>query len=56
MSDLTSMLYSLARKSGKAASTLNDIENIANGNAGRVIKKAIKREMHKNLNKILRNI
>jgi len=54
MSELTSLLYSATRKIGKAASTLNDVENIANGHADRVVKKAIKREMHKNLNSILR--
>ena len=54
MSQLTSLLYGLARKSGKAASMINDVENIAKGKPERVIKKAVKREMHKNLNNILR--
>ena len=54
--DMTSLLYDLSRKIGKAASVSNDVKNVANGHPERILKKAVKREMHKNLNKILRNI
>ena len=46
MSKLVNELYK-----GKTASVLNDIENISKGNLDKVIKKKVKREIHKELNK-----
>lgn len=56
MANLTSLLYDLSRAAGKAASISNDMKNLANGHPERVLKKQIKREMHKNLNKVLRGL
>ena len=54
MSNLVNELYKATRKLGKTASVLNDIENISKGNIDRVVKKRIKREIHKELNKKLK--
>lgn len=51
MSKLVNELYKATRKLGKTASVLNDIENISKGNLDKVIKKKVKREIHKELNK-----
>ena len=51
MSKLVNELYKSTRKLGKTASVLNDIENISKGNLDKVIKKKVKREIHKELNK-----
>lgn len=51
MSKLVNELYKAIRKLGKTASVLNDIENISKGNLDKVIKKKVKREIHKELNK-----
>ena len=51
---LTSLLYDLTRLVGKAASVSNDARNISNGRPDLVVKKQIKREMYKNINKIMR--
>lgn len=56
MANLTSILYDIGRASHKAASLGNDAKNIARGKPERVLKKAAKRELYKNINKILRNI
>ena len=51
MSKLVNEIYKATRKLGKTASVLNDIENISKGNLDKVIKKKVKREIHKELNK-----
>lgn len=52
--NIISMLYDLSRTAGKAASIGNDVKNLSSGHPERVIKKQIRREMHKNLNSMLR--
>ena len=52
--NIISMLYDLSRTAGKAASISNDVKNLSSGHPERVIKKQIRREMHKNLNSMLR--
>lgn len=54
MSKLVKDLYSITRKTGKAASVLNDVENLANGHADRVVKKQIKKAAHKGLNSLFK--
>lgn len=49
----TNDLYNLSRTIGKIASISNDIDNAKEGNFDKIAKKHIKREIHKNLNKIL---
>ena len=51
MSKLVNELYKATKKKKKTASVLNDIENISKGNLDKVIKKKVKREIHKELNK-----
>lgn len=47
-------LYKISRKTGKAASVLNDVKNLSTGHPDRIIKKAVKRETHKQLNKLIK--
>ena len=54
MSKLVNNIYKLSRQFGKTASILNDIENISKGNVDKVIKKRVRREIHKEINKNLR--
>lgn len=54
MSKLTSTLYNIARKAGKVGSVLNDVENIASGKPEKVVKKALNREIHKAINKMIK--
>lgn len=54
MSKLVNSIYKLSRQFGKTASILNDIENISKGNVDKVIKKRVRREIHKEINKKLR--
>lgn len=56
MKQLINFLYKLSRQSGRIASRMSDVKNILEGNGDRVIKKAIRREMHKNLNKTMKSI
>jgi len=51
MSKLVNNIYKLSRQFGKTASILNDIENISKGNVDKVIKKRVRREIHKEINK-----
>ena len=53
---LTSMLYDLGRIANKTASLGNDAKNLANGKPEKVLKKAAKREMYRNINKIMRKL
>lgn len=52
MSKLVNMLYTATRKMGKTATVLNDLENISKGKVDKVVKKRVKRELHKSLNKL----
>lgn len=54
MSKLVNNIYKLSRQFGKTASILNDIENISKGNIDKVIKKRVRIEIHKEINKKLR--
>ncbi|WP_370781012.1 hypothetical protein [Anaerobutyricum hallii] len=54
MSKLVSNIYKLSRQFGKTASMLNDIENLSKGNVDKVIKKRVRREIHKEINKKLK--
>lgn len=54
MSKLVNNLYKITRQLGKTASVLNDVENISKGNVDKVVKKHIKREIHKGIDKKLR--
>ena len=54
MSKLVNNIYKLSRQLGKTASIRNDIENISKGNVDKVIKKRVRREIHKEINKKLR--
>ena len=56
MSSISSILYTLTRTMGSVASKTNDIENIANGHPERVLKKALKRELYRNINKVTRKM
>lgn len=51
MSKLVNGLFRLTRQLGKTASILNDVENISKGNVDKVIKKKVKREVHKEINR-----
>lgn len=54
--NLGSLLYNVGRIATKSGSIINDANNIANGHPEKVIKKAVNREVHKNLNRILRGM
>lgn len=54
MSKLVNNIYKLSRQFGKTVSILNDIENISKGNVDKIIKKRVRREIHKEINKKLR--
>lgn len=57
---LSSKLYQGARKLGKAASTLNDVETLASGDLNkigkRIIRKTAGKEGHKAVNKALNHL
>lgn len=53
---ISSILYEIARTSGKAGSLANDAKNLSRGHPDRVLKKRLNREVHKNLNSILRSM
>jgi len=53
MSKLVNGLYDVARKAGKTASVLNDVENLAKGKPEKVVKKHVKKNLHKGLNKLI---
>lgn len=54
MSKITNNLFDLTRTLGKAASISNDIDNLKNGNIDKVIKKQVKKDIYKNIDKLLK--
>lgn len=56
MANLGSLLYQIGRTSSKVGSRVNDAKHLMNGQPEKVLKKAAKREMYKNINKILRGL
>ncbi len=51
---ISSILYEIGRTASKAGSLTNDAKNLKNGRVDKVLEKRLKREVHKNLNSILR--
>lgn len=54
MKKLSSSLYDIGRKASKAGSVLNDVNNIKEGNYGKVVKKQVKKKAHKGLNNLMK--
>ena len=54
MSKLVSNIYKLSWQFGKTTTKKNDIENLSKGNVDKVIKKRVRREIHKEVNKKLK--
>jgi hypothetical protein len=54
--EIAGLFYKLGRQSGKAASTLNDIDVLLSGDPKRIAKRFARKEINKIGNKITRDI
>ena len=53
---LSNALYKIGRKTGKIATTLNDVDALLSGDPKKIVKRVARKEIYKASNKITKNI